>query len=309
MNVSLFLVVLLAALTCGGKKKKKGKGINVNSLFQSVIRTPPKPAAPVTTTAPPKTTAASTSVAPTTSDSPEYTGVVLKSFNTSDIKSSEELFKMLNISLPKQPDGGNSQGGSHGSSGSSLACSQIGCSTRPTAVRLPAEAYGFGYSLLPPCAVVNRCGGCCYVGSHSCQPTFTRMKPVNTVLIKLGMNLESMTLLAGSSFTFNRIVVPVEEHVHCNCNCTSSAATCDSKRQDWDIGRCGCVCKPEFQNLGCKAPFKYDRGTCKCVCAKAKEDCPHNMKWDVNDCQCVCRKDIKCAPYKSPDPNNNCVCA
>ena len=73
MNVSLFLVVLLAAFTCGGKKKKKGKGINVNSLFQSVIRTPPKPAAPVTTTAPPKTTAASTSVAPTTSDSPEYT--------------------------------------------------------------------------------------------------------------------------------------------------------------------------------------------------------------------------------------------
>lgn len=70
MNVSLFLVILLAAFTCGGKKKKKGKGVNIHNIFQSVIRTPPKPAAPLTTTAPPTTTAAS---APTTSDSPEYT--------------------------------------------------------------------------------------------------------------------------------------------------------------------------------------------------------------------------------------------
>ena len=73
MNVSLFLVILLAAFTCGGKKKKKGKGININSLLQSVIRTPAKPAAPLTTTAPPTTTAASAIVAPTTSASPEYT--------------------------------------------------------------------------------------------------------------------------------------------------------------------------------------------------------------------------------------------
>ena len=70
MNVSLFLVILLAAFTCGGKKKKKGKGININSILQNVIRTPPRLAAP--TTAPP-TTAASTIVAPTTSDFPEYT--------------------------------------------------------------------------------------------------------------------------------------------------------------------------------------------------------------------------------------------
>ena len=72
-------------------------------------------------------------------------------------------------------------------------CSQIKCSTQPTVVKLPAEAYGFGYSLHPPCAVVNRCGGCCYAQSHSCQPTVTHMKPVYTLLIKLGMNLESMT--------------------------------------------------------------------------------------------------------------------
>ena len=73
MNVSLFLVILLAAFTYGGKKKKKGKGINIHNIFQSVIRTPPKPAAPLTTTAPPTTTAASTILAPSTSDSREYT--------------------------------------------------------------------------------------------------------------------------------------------------------------------------------------------------------------------------------------------
>ncbi|CAH3022510.1 unnamed protein product, partial [Porites evermanni] len=139
---------------------------------------------------------------------------------------------------------------------SSLACSQVRCSARPIAVRLPVESYGYGYSVHPHCAVVNRCGGCCYVRAHSCKPTATRMKPVNAYLIKLGMNLESMTLLAGSSFTFEHIVVPVEEHLKCDCNCTSSAATCDSNRQDWDKDICGCVCKRQYQNLDCKAPFK-----------------------------------------------------
>ncbi|KAJ9595827.1 hypothetical protein L9F63_012982, partial [Diploptera punctata] len=139
---------------------------------------------------------------------------------------------------------------------------------RPELVTVPlrtsADNSVFYY---PPCARVERCGGCCSHDLLSCQPSATEF---------INYQVLATTFEGGNKLRFIRKeIVTVEQHTKCKCDCKKKSSDCNSLQV-------------------------YSESDCQCFCLNVDEEekClkENDTKlWDPNECICGCREVKECS--------------
>lgn len=219
------------------------------------------------------------------------------------INSTRMFYEYFNISHSgARPNGRPSGSGDH-----STAVEHDGsvwnCGVRLTLVSLPSPGFGNGH-VFPPCVLLKRCTGCCFLRNlMTCKPQKRKMTTVDYVYVYSPTGHP-----ADTTHRFESTLM--EEHLECECECIKTPDSCDPERQTWDPNTCECSCRPAYQESELKCPkpyYKFDKGTCQCVCNVGKDDCPPHKKWSQSECGCVCKRD-SCSGRHEYVHRDTCQC-
>ncbi|CAB0036140.1 unnamed protein product [Trichogramma brassicae] len=136
----------------------------------------------------------------------------------------------------------------------------------------------------PPCIRVQRCGGCCWLQSHACQPIKTETLFVQILGIRYPDSDHSETW---------RELRPIEQHLECKCMCSFGPEACNDK-QVYSREECSCTCVNRDEEQKCeRGEFaerqRWNVTTCNCDCRKEYlRECSTGYYYDQT--QCACRK-------------------
>ncbi|KAL7629995.1 UNVERIFIED_CONTAM: hypothetical protein RMT77_019885 [Armadillidium vulgare] len=171
-----------------------------------------------------------------------------------------------------------------GSSPSVQDLAQATCTPEEHTVplNLPQEE---GVSYFPTCVRVKRCGGCCLLSHHSCQPSTART--IKAKVLKAGGTVTRSRRRVSRQAEPEYISVDVEEHLSCDCKCKLKESECNPAIQTYSEHQCECLCKDKDKEQACLGSrdhfWSYDQ--CECLCRKTIS-CSSGQEFDHKTCSC-----------------------
>ena len=132
------------------------------------------------------------------------------------------------------------------------------CSARPTLVALGEPEYDF----FPYFVKLNRCGGSC----GSTKPTVQECVATEYTEVEISQI---------SPVNGKHNLIKVKNHTKCGCSCVAKPDQCHPTYEMWNQNHCGCQClyRNSDPPTPCKVGFKWNRASCKCMCARVPTTC------------------------------------
>jgi len=159
------------------------------------------------------------------------------------------------------------------------------CQTRPALVDLRTLFSNHSHQVIqviPDHVTVDRCGGTCYVPSHTCNPLVKSLAKVQVMMVlSKWPHGEHETLCTE---------VEVEVHEQCECGCRIQPDQCLPGLQYYHQPSCRCICSDFAVRSSCiQSGYVWDPQTCQCQCpAHSWQQCSTGYMFDyVSTCSCV----------------------
>ncbi|KAB7501967.1 Vascular endothelial growth factor B [Armadillidium nasatum] len=153
----------------------------------------------------------------------------------------------------------------------------------PVPLNLPQEE---GITYFPTCVRVKRCGGCCFLSHHSCQPS--SVQTIKVKVLKVGDTVTRSRRRVNRQAEQDYISVDVEEHNSCDCKCKLKESECNPAIQTYSEPQCECLCKDKDKEEACLGSrdhfWSYEQ--CECLCRKTIS-CSSGQEFDHKTCRCV----------------------